>query len=431
METTETNKPEEQQPDEQALMVLLPDTKEEIEKSGKFPIRREDLVEFVNQYNDLKVIDVNDKEGYKAMDTARKALKAKRSFITTTGKMTRDFANKYCKAVIELEKSLVEIVSPREDEFEKRLDEIDAEKDRLREEEKKKEDDRIQDMLNLLRNVGADMDIYELKAITPERFEVVLKEATEAFEKKQAEEAEQARLAEIERVAEEKRLEQERGRQEEERKRQAEEQAKINAENARLREEQRKLEEEKAKMEAEKQAMLKAKLDLRVKRLTDIGFTFTGISVLYKNGNGTVKMETLKIQSADDTEFENMVDFLVKTKGEIDKLEGDRLREEEKRREEALIEAERKRAEEEAAAKEAARLKAEQEAKEKLMQGEDADRFLYLASELDAFINDGVFGAMQSDRGKENAKSILLCLTNAREIAVKGSAKPTNGHDHA
>lgn len=442
METPEPETPVVEKPEEAALMVLLPDTKEGIEKSGKFPILKQDLVDFVAQYKDLKIVDVNDKEGYKAMDAARKALKGKRTLITSTGKMTRDFANKYCKAVIELEKSLVEIVSPLEEDFVDRLDEIDAEREKIREEEQRKEDDRIQDMQNLLRNVGADMDIYELKAITPERFELVLQEATQAFETKKAkdeerrvqeekEEAERQKQAEITRMAEEKRREQEREelrlltlRQEAERKKLEEQQRIQDKAKEELLAAQRELAETKAKMEAEKVAMAKAKLDQRVKRFKDIGYIWTGFSAIYQVGERSAKIEVATLQNATEAEFETAVDLYIKRKANIDKEVEEERQAEIERQKQAAIETERKRAEEEAESREQARLKAEAESREKLMQGEDADRFLYLASELDALVNDGVFGAMQSQIGKDYAGSILQHLNSARDIAVKRSAKP-------
>lgn len=419
---------------EEIAITLLPATKEEVEP--QFPIIRKELQDLAISLASLTIADVNDKEGMKAVDAGRKTLKRKIALIRSTGKMTRDGANKYAKAVIELENSLVDELEPTKELLEGRYDVIEAERERLREEEQRREDERIQDMLNLLRNVGADMDIYELKAITPERFELVLAESTESFERKkiedeerrvqdEKEEAERQRIAEQKAAADREELRQLREKQEKERK-ELEEQIRIQTmASEKLHEQARQLEIEKAKMEAEKAVMAKDKLDLRIKRLADIGFTWTGFSAIYKKGESSAKINADQIHLATtDPEFEKVINLSIEIKAHIDKEEEDRLQLEAQRREKELIEAERQRAESEAKAKEEARLKAEADQKERLANSEDSDRFAFLAQQIDvSFLRSTVWGHMQSQKGKEVANNVKELLKNAFDICKENERK--------
>lgn len=405
---------------------LMPFQYTEAEVEQKFPIVRQDLKNLAASYSGLTIAGVEDKEGMKSVDKARKELKNKRTLITATAKMVRDGANKFAKAVITLEKELIAEIEPTERILEERFDKIEEERERLRQEEQKKEDDRMQDMLNLLRNVGADMDIYELKAITPERFELVLQEATQAFEKKKAEdeerrieeekaEAERQRIANEKAVAERKELDDLRIRQEEASRKLAEETRIQEEATAKLREEQRKFEEEKAKLEAEKEAIVKAKMELRITRLKANGFTWTGIAAIFQAHPSYqhVRMSIEEIREAGDLLFDSMMSTLLKLKTDQEQAYSEFQKAEKERLEQEVV-----------AAKAEAELKAAAEEHERLSQSDDGYRYANLAHQIDvSFLKSNIWGYMQSKKGKEVSYEIQQLLKQAHKLAVENARK--------
>jgi hypothetical protein len=81
-----------------------------------------------DKYKALTIKDINDKEGYRAVDVARKELKAARIEIEKAGKSLREETNAFNKRVIAKEKELVAIVEPIEIDLKEKQDAIDAEK---------------------------------------------------------------------------------------------------------------------------------------------------------------------------------------------------------------------------------------------------------------------------------------------------------------
>lgn len=70
----------------------------------RFSPTRAELVALKEQYGSLVIASPTDTVGFKAVDTARKILKAKRVEITKTGKDLRDSANKFAKAKADAER---------------------------------------------------------------------------------------------------------------------------------------------------------------------------------------------------------------------------------------------------------------------------------------------------------------------------------------
>ncbi|HAE13142.1 MAG TPA: hypothetical protein DCG24_02860 [Bacteroidetes bacterium] len=77
------------------------------------------LKDCVAAVSDLKIADVNDKEGYEIVSRARKDLAKLRTTLEKTGKAARDNANAFAKAVIAEEKRLISIPSALEEEYKK------------------------------------------------------------------------------------------------------------------------------------------------------------------------------------------------------------------------------------------------------------------------------------------------------------------------
>jgi septal ring factor EnvC (AmiA/AmiB activator) len=184
---------------------LEPFIEKELER---FEIKKEDLQAFVKTFDGLTITGVDDREGYKAVHEARMALKKKRVEITTKGKIVRSMANSFVKAVIAREDEFVDVISPREQEFQVMEDDIDEQKEQIRIAEREEEDRKIQVMSDQLSLVGYAADYITLKGMTEEHFSSTLDEATKAFvEKTQQEQKEREELAEQQRQAEAKRKE--------------------------------------------------------------------------------------------------------------------------------------------------------------------------------------------------------------------------------
>lgn len=230
----------------------------------EYEITETGLIDLASKYQNLTVNGIDDKEGLKAVESARKELKNERVKIEKVSKGMRDSAVKFQKAVIAREKELVAIIQPQEDRLMAIEDAIWQEKERLREEAEKKESDRIQAMLDQLSAVNYAIDFHTLKGMTDEQFDEVLEEATFKFEDaKRLEREEQERLAEIrrheeiERKAEEERLAREREAFEKQQAAFREEQERIQKYNDEVR---KKLEEAEQKLQEEKRAREEQKL---------------------------------------------------------------------------------------------------------------------------------------------------------------------------
>ncbi len=104
---------------------------------SKLGITEDELRDDAAKALTITISGIDDKEGYKKADEARKNLKVKRVNIQKTGKFMRDEATKFSKKVIERENELVGLIDEAESYLDKRQREIKDEKDRI---EKEKED---------------------------------------------------------------------------------------------------------------------------------------------------------------------------------------------------------------------------------------------------------------------------------------------------
>ena len=212
---------------------------------NKFEIDEAGLISTAGKYKNLKIADVNDKVGLSAVRTARLELKDIRVDITKKAKKIRESAVRFQKAVIARETELIELVEPTERLLEAEEDRIMLEKKRIREEEEKREFERLQSMMTKLSEVNFAMDFTELKGLTDEQFETVLQEATDKYHEtaRQMElelEMERQRQASIEaaRKKEEERLKKVAAEQEERQRQFEKEQLDFRVEQARIKKEQ-------------------------------------------------------------------------------------------------------------------------------------------------------------------------------------------------
>ncbi len=98
----------------------------------KFNPKKGELTELATKFGNLVIKGVEDVEGYKAVDEARKVLKKQRVDIEKQGKEFRAEAIKFQKDVIAYEKDLVAIIEPLEIELGSKQDVIDLEKHKIK-----------------------------------------------------------------------------------------------------------------------------------------------------------------------------------------------------------------------------------------------------------------------------------------------------------
>jgi hypothetical protein len=97
-----------------------------------FEKRANELQELSVKYLMLEIKGIEDKEGYKIVDEARKELKRARCDVQRDGKALRDGFNKMSQAIIDKEKELVKIVEPVEKSLAEMQEIIDIEKDKIK-----------------------------------------------------------------------------------------------------------------------------------------------------------------------------------------------------------------------------------------------------------------------------------------------------------
>jgi len=222
---------------------------------AKFSYSVADLQKKADDYSKLKVNGVDDKEGLKILTRARIELKGDVTGIRKAGKQLREFSNSYNKAIIAREDELASIIEPVRDALQKRENEIEEEKERIKAEADRLEDLRISEMLSKLAAVGHAADYGLIKGITDEGFEELLTEAINIHNEKVKRDQEEADRLKLEKEKAERERKEELERLEKQRKQQDEENKNIALQQAQIREQQEAIRREKEAIEAEKQKL--------------------------------------------------------------------------------------------------------------------------------------------------------------------------------
>lgn len=235
----------------------------------EFEKRKESLQELAKLAESVDIEDIHDKSGLKVVSEHRKALKSQRVEIQKQGKAMRDLINPISKFIKQKEDELVAIITPQEYRLQSREDWVKSEHDKIAEEQRRLEEERIQKRIDSLAQYGFQIDYSELKSMSDDVFAQYLEGARLQFEKEQAEKAEAERIKREQEEAERKAREEEQRKLEEERKeierlrRENEErEAEIKKEKERIEAEKRQIEEQKQRekeiAEAEERARQKA-----------------------------------------------------------------------------------------------------------------------------------------------------------------------------
>lgn len=193
-----------------------------------------ELTKMAEEYKNLSIVNVEDREGYNRVHEARMKLVRTRIDITKKGKELREDANKFSKAVIAREKELVGLIEPVEKELERKQEEIDNEKERI------KRVTLIPERIQKLLEIGESVPEKELLDMSIDDFSKFYNDRKEAYllRKEEEQKAEQAKIAlEI-----------------------ARKEAEILAERNRIEEEKRKIEEEKNREFQEKERQLQLEI---------------------------------------------------------------------------------------------------------------------------------------------------------------------------
>lgn len=163
-----------------------------------FEMRKAELIELASQAKGLDIESIEDREAIKEVARLRKDLKSARVEIQKEGKAMRDPLTGISKFIIEKEKELVAIIEPVEQDLKSKEDWVKAEKERIAEEERRREEEKINGRINALAELGFKIDYSDLKVMTDEEFDELLRDAHERYQEEQeAKRIEEERQAKI------------------------------------------------------------------------------------------------------------------------------------------------------------------------------------------------------------------------------------------
>ena len=138
-------------------------------------------------FKSLKILNLEDKEGYKQVYEARISVKKMRLDIEKKRKELREFWLNGAKKVQGNAKELTARLEPIEEYLEAEQKKIDDEKERIKEEKKAADAQKIQDRVEKVVNLGSSVSLLMLSSMTDMEFEEHL---AALQEEKQAKEAE-------------------------------------------------------------------------------------------------------------------------------------------------------------------------------------------------------------------------------------------------
>jgi hypothetical protein len=373
-----------------------------------FEARKEELTTLKSKAEGLKIESLEDKQTIKQVGDIRKELKKARVEIENEGKAMRDPLTKINKSISEKEKELVGIIEPTEKALLTQERWVKDEEARIEAEEKRKEDERIQNRIDVLAQFGYAIDINFLKGLDDQQFEKVVENARIENEKDQAAKAEQARKEQEEREqAEKDRAELKALREKQE------------AADKILREREEEIARKEAELERERIANRRDLVNRRLYRLNNV--SFDGQEIRWKFDNSILLSGWDSILDPSEEAFTAFVvahnEKNEAALHEVYLAEERKKKEEEEKRQQQLEEA-RKEAAEKALAEQKERdaEQARQEA-ERLAQSSDKEKFDVILSHY----NNTPWPEMKSAKHKKLLAEVKEL--NAKVIAhIKGKA---------
>lgn len=144
--------------------------KNEIAKFDPFEKR---IIELKEQYGELTIVDINDREGYEAVRVAIGELRGIRTGTEKDKKVIKKPFWDACTTIEEKSKWIISEVSKIEDPLQKRKDEIDAEKEKIKQEKKQAQEKVFIQRSMQLSNMGVLFDGVDF-VLEDARYEGVL-----------------------------------------------------------------------------------------------------------------------------------------------------------------------------------------------------------------------------------------------------------------
>lgn len=339
-----------------------------------FESRKETLTVLKSKAEGLKIESIEDKQTINQVSTIRKELKKARVEIENEGKAMRDPLTKISKSISSKENELVAIIEPTEKALLVQEKWVKDEEARIAAEEKRKEDERIQNRIDRLAEYGVGIDLTYVTVLSDEQFEGVVNNARIEHEKDQAAKAEQARKEQAQREQDEKdRAELKSLREKQEA---ADKILREREEEIARKEREMKQREEDDRVMAEKKLekeMKDARFEPRAEQLTRMGFVRRGPDFSLEDTWSTYWEQVYNMEDKEwPLYIKDIEDAIERRKV--------RLEEEEKRRADAI---EKARLEGIAEAKREAEEKAALEA-ERIAQASDKDKFATIVSRIEA-----------------------------------------------
>lgn len=361
------------------------------------------------KYGKLTIAGQDDKTGYEAVKNGRKECKSWRVMAQKICKKGREDAVAIQKAWVAKEKEVTEKISEVEDYLEAQEKEYEAEKERIKLEQKQRQDKIFAARMAELVGMGATFtgtdfvlqevsctaatvrdsedDVYA-EVILP-KFKTIFVEIELQKEKERAKKEEEERL--------------------------------LNAERQRLEEEKRKIEEEKEKMERERKEHEEKLAEAEKKRLeelvrhralqlSEIGLKYDGKNYIF----GTTTVPEDKLLTDTNENWEELIVALRKVvefeKAEIDRKEQERIEAEKAEAAAKAAREEREKFEREQREKEQARIAEEEKKREELERASDKEKWAAFIEQLEKVQFPTVTGKYFKQKAKvaeEKIKEII------------------------
>ncbi len=395
-------------------------------------ITEQALMEMKQNFMTLKITDINDKEGYKKVDEARKLCKNTRILATKICKKGREAAVAEQKAWIAKEKEVVEQISKIEEHLEEQVKLIDDEKAKIKAQKEAEEQERLQLRISKLNKCRMEFNGVEYRlgpelVITAAEVKLMDDFTFNGFYSKVEAEFNQLEALRLEEERKTKEKAEELARKEEELKKQEESIAAQKAEfEQKQKEAQEKAEteakrvaEEKAKIEEEKRKEIEARFKTRASSLHNLGMSFNGEKFLFHD----IVIEKAVIEKNSAEDFQQIIDDvtpkIANKKAELEKVrEAELAKAKEEAAEKARIEAEQKaKAEADAKAKAEADAKAAAEREASLKP--DREKILVLS----AYIKGVTYPELTTEDGKKKLGEIkeqFVRFSNYLDKAAEG-----------
>lgn len=153
-----------------------------------FNPKKAELIALAEKHKAATQIEIIDKETYEQVHSAQIVLRDTRNDIKNQWLAIRENANKFIKQVTAAEKELLALITPTEDILIAKKEEWKKKEDEKKEAERKQQEELVNNRVQELAKYGYVHDLFDLKIMEENDFQMMLDDKKTAFEKAQAEE---------------------------------------------------------------------------------------------------------------------------------------------------------------------------------------------------------------------------------------------------